>query len=199
MNIWTIQPLGLVKKVLNGQECFNDIRESETILLDETFPYAYDWMSNRLQEKCSPPDGILRFESDSTPRNFTPCEDGKHIYPFWGWYLIDGRNCRPDFRRFEFLTSRDMAVLGLEVPESQILLSDFDLWHCVLNNSPVLDDEEDLDPSLSKHEVERTWYRIFCVENSIHVQGVFWSIKPSEVFEFKLPKERWKSMQLKKF
>lgn len=71
----------------------------------------------------------------------------------WAWYRFQGTaKPRPDLRGSGFADpGTELTLLTLEVPESRVLLSDFDAWHCVLNNIPTV-------PGISKHE---SWAKIF--------------------------------------
>lgn len=86
-------------------------------------------------------------------------------------------------------------VLELEVPDNQVLLSDEELWHYVLNNwylNPlwfnddyVENDEFDRLFNMPDSDKEKTWSRIFDVspfdnENiraGKFIQATFWEIK----------------------
>lgn len=56
-------------------------------------------------------------------------------YPVWAWFQYENeRSRRPDLRRSAHGPSGTRAVLiEFDIAEDQVLLSDFDLWHYVLN------------------------------------------------------------------
>ena len=60
--------------------------------------------------------------------------------------------------------------LGLDTPDGDVLLSDFDKWHAVLNNSPLVSSDEEWDAIEALPEAERqaareaTWPGIFAVD-----------------------------------
>ena len=68
----------------------------------------------------------------------------------WVW------TTRPDLRRSGYSDrGNECVLLELELDESQVLLSDFDMWHLPLNNITVdMYDNEDIDK-------EKSWERIF--------------------------------------
>ena len=90
-------------------------------------------------------------------------------YPIWSWIR------KPDLRCGGLLNPGEKGVL-LEVciPEERVLLSCFEHWHCVLNNAPVTDDEnewksmEEGDCFLTK---EQSWERIFEIRNAFSNDG----------------------------
>ncbi len=45
--------------------------------------------------------------------------------------------------------------LELDVPDGEVLLSDFDMWHAVLNNSPLVSSDEAWDAIESLPKAER--------------------------------------------
>ena len=91
--------------------------------------------------------------------------------PVWAWHSCEGaKKRRPDLRRSGHLATGARGVrIELEAPVELTLLSDFDRWHCVLNNSYCsLDAAEDarmeaLDQTgaLSREMVVGSWQRIF--------------------------------------
>ena len=157
--------------------------------IDPWFVAAYDWMSMRLAERVPPPEGVT--------------------YPVWGWYRADGmRRPRPDLRARWGEPGQPMALVEYVVPDADVLLSDFDAWHYVLNSWPLPVDPVDaarwegvvgnrgwprggpLPPDVAR-DVEATWVRIFDLgehhpdfrdpPDRMRVQGVTWSIRPDDV------------------
>ena len=104
-------------------ETFTRLQREKVLYVDEhtvpeEFRHAYDWMREQMARRIP---GY-----------------GGH-YPWWGWVN------RPDLRRSGHLPPGTKGVrLELEVPDAEVLLSDFDAWHCVLNRSYLaLTEEED--------------------------------------------------------
>ncbi len=59
---------------------------------------------------------------------------GKNAMPIWAWYQWEGKRCKPDLRSGGHLPKGQPGVrLELQVADDRVLLSDFDLWHYVLN------------------------------------------------------------------
>lgn len=101
-------------------------------------------------------------------------------HPLWAWLQCDGvRKKRPDLRRSGHLSAGERGVLiEFNVAEEQVLLSDFDLWHYVLNRwylpqtpSELRDELGDaLRDVATPHQREASWQRIF--ELDWHLEGV---------------------------
>ena len=76
------------------------------------------------------------------------------ILPFWGWYITDGKNQKPD-RSYSFdggaesdiadwnLTKGETRLVTLEIPEKLVLLSDANAWYCALEGRPCYEFDED--------------------------------------------------------
>lgn len=80
--------------------------------------------------------------------------------------------------------SKDDVILELEIPDSEVLLSDYDDWHFVLNNWELITEEEfeaDEDKEYSQEEIEATWPRVFSIETKRYVQACIWEIRPEHV------------------
>lgn len=82
------------------------------------FTKAYDWLVARMNLQIgSPRDGVK--------------------YPVWAWYAQGSGHKKPDLRRERWSNGSDgkkMVCMELEVPDEQVVLSDFDNWHAILNN-----------------------------------------------------------------
>ena len=91
------------------------------------------------------------------------------------------------------------ACIEIEIPDDEVLLSDFDEWHCVLNRFLVSDTEEEGEQQDAYYEtlpedekrsyMEKNWDRIFDItpfENDWTsrgkwVQAVFWELKKEQI------------------
>jgi hypothetical protein len=131
-------------------------------------PYA--WMAKQMERR-------LRTPKPSTD-----------ALPIWAWYQWEGVDRRkPDLRAAGYLTKGQQGVrVELEVADDRVLLSDFDLWHYVLNYWYLAESEKDdnlfekklasaglscqgcdhqhgLPNNRYRREIERSWDRIFDV------------------------------------
>lgn len=99
-------------------------------------------------------------------------------YPIWLW------TTRPDLRRSAHLERGTKGVLlEMIIPEERVLLSDFQAWHLVLMDIPILSYEEE---NIDK---EKSWERIFDFDylmndsewGSIDLQGVTGKVSIDEI------------------
>lgn len=75
-------------------------------------------------------------------------------------------------------------MLAIEVPDNLVLLSDFDYWHCVLNDGDIIFPIDD-SAVYSEEEKQKSWENIFDIscsfEGEVHphlsTQATMWEIK----------------------
>ena len=155
--------------------------------IDKDFHSAYQWMANQLTKKVAPPLGC--------------------VYPLWAWWRWQGsQRPMPDLRSGAHLPKGALGVrIKFTIRLSEVLLSDFDAWHAVLNNHYYAPDEASYNKYLrmikgeSSHAIniinEESWKNIFIVnprnvEKTISVQAVFWELKKSQISDVKFFKAR---------
>ena len=175
-HIWTIQPEPFYEQ-LKIEKVFH----CNPALTDEYFRKAYDWLAQQMAVRIGPPpDGIL--------------------YPIWAWHTIDGKNQKPDLRRSEYKEYDAQPVcLELQIPDNQVLLSDYDAWHIVLYNGYYFDytnDEEadiqdawfdSLPPDEQTNVKTKSWEKIFDIysqnadSEGLYVQATFWELRLEQV------------------
>lgn len=152
---------------------------------------AYRWMADQLRDRVGP----------------SPIEDA---LPLWAWRQAhDATRLRPDLRGSGFLPRGTPGVrLELELAEDRVLLSDFQKWHCVLNDTFVPVDLAEVEafearlmeagvsatgpyPEPFRTEVTRSWQRIFDIDAPAsdaweppaerQIQAVFWELRAADV------------------
>ncbi|CAM3117557.1 DUF3841 domain-containing protein [Lactiplantibacillus plajomi] len=179
MRLWTIQPYSVYQQLRRNGYFFCNPQQSEN-LQSSDFVTAYDWMIVKMKAKIGqPPEGVTT--------------------PLWGWYRINYENRHPDFRHQRDYD--DEVCLELDIPANQVLLSDFESWHFVLNDwykSPATDDQtwtqldhwfDALPPSQQQQIKRQSWQSIFDItprtgdwtKNGDTVQACFWSINANQV------------------
>lgn len=158
------------------------------------FSDHYDWLVNRMSERIGPP-----------PVGIT--------YPVWAWYKQAGKRSKPDLRRERWgygPGDEDYTCMELDVPDEEVVLSDFDLWSLVLLNALISETEEDSSlesyyeslPEEQKEEFKRkNWEQFFDIK-LIHngwitrgewVQATFWELKKEyirKVVHFRTAKKK---------
>lgn len=183
MLLWTIQPEEIWNIILkegvyrcDPEKCeFLQEREEK---LDPKFTPAYSWLADQMDKRVGKrPEGVQ--------------------FPVWAWYQY---NCKrkPDLRRERWENGYDgerFACIELEIPDKLVLLSDFHMWHFVLNRWPISDTEEEsnrLDSFLDNVEQDKAeaflrqnWERVFDItpfknewtSRGEDIQATFWELK----------------------
>ena len=183
MTLWTIQPEQVYRDILKiGKYTCNP-----SLMSMPEFTDAYDWLAAQMVLKIGPPpDGVK--------------------YPVWAWYAQDFKHKKPDLRRERWANGSNgdkMACIEIEVPDGQVVLSDFDNWHAVLNQWLISDTEdedkkleaiyEQLPPEEKRRMMMENWLRVFDVtpfENSwtkrgAWVQATFWTLTKDMILDIR--------------
>jgi hypothetical protein len=127
MILWTIQHYHAFEQFLKT----GVLRANEDYIEDF---WAYDWMGKKMIESgIMPPKGVR--------------------YPIWAWYQWEGERKRRDMRLSAHAKRGEKIVqLTIEVDDQDVLLSDFLLFHYVLNYWYLPEDENDDSEFESKYE-----------------------------------------------
>lgn len=171
MTLWTIQP----------EELYHSIMQTGIYICDPQqfgmpeFSDKYDWLVQQMKEQIGvPPEEV--------------------IYPVWAWYMQNSKHQKPDLRseRWCYGSGGERFVcLEIEVPDEQVLLSDFDLWGIILNNGLISETEEDitlekiyqsLPPDQQLEMKYENWKRVFDISlldttwmrRGEWIQATFW-------------------------
>jgi len=176
MRLWTVQPY-CVYETLQSDGIFRCIPELSSNLIYKDFVNAYDWLSKEMKERIgNPPEGVK--------------------YPIWAWFRVEGENKKPDMRKFAYKVSEKSVVLEIEIPDIDVLLTDYTMWHSVLNDSLnfKVNYVEDISYEewniLSEKELEgrtlykeKSWKRVICsqMDNYKFIQATFWELKKSQI------------------
>lgn len=185
MTIWTIQPAAVYEELKKRRIMYTDISLSplyhmEDIgVTDNPLQKGYDWLAKRMEEKIGKP--------------------GKASYPWWAWYKRHGKHKKPDLREAGYAEKGERCVcMELEIPDGEVVLSDFDLWWFCISDcwfSGAADDDglDRLDSwfkSLDKGAQERlkleSWETVFDIEPDQYgrgswVQATFWELRLADV------------------
>lgn len=180
MKLWTMQPLCV----------WEDIQRTGVYRCDPArsrmFPYlgeCYAWLARKMAERVGPPpEGVA--------------------YPVWAWYKQDGRHKKPDLRNERWACGEEdtgFTCIALELPPERVLLSDFDIWHIILNDGLISDTEEEgraqeafyeaLDGEQKRAYKDKNWERVFDVSTLDNgwtlrgdcVQATFWELKREDI------------------
>ena len=134
MTLWTIQSPEAVRLLEK-----NGTLVSSNKMVFAPFRSSYKWMASQMRERIGDP------LNKSTP-------------PLWAWHTYWDDSPRPDLRRTGHLSRGERAArIEFTVAPSNVLLSDFMLWHYVLNYvylSKSAKEEREFSRSLREHGLE---------------------------------------------
>ena len=190
MVLWAIQPRE-VYTCIQGTGRYRCSPEKSPNLPD--FRDAYGWLMGKMQARIGAlPDGIS--------------------YPVWAWHTYDGKRKKPDLRHSGYeKKGKECVCFEIEIPDRDVVLSDFDGWHFVLNHmylNPDCFDEETFDrdqlwmDSLSaearENAIRSSWDAIFDIrycENDwvswgSYIQATFWELKAEQIREIQFFRAR---------
>ena len=122
MKLWTIQTTEFYDTLQKNGVVYCD-RES---WFCQEYREMYDWMAGEMRKYVgNPPREGVR-------------------YPIWAWYQYTSRKKpRPPISPSLLSSDQEKGVmLEIEIPDNEVLLSDFDLWHIPLNGHPISGDEK---------------------------------------------------------
>ena len=185
MTLWTIQSIDAWKELQTSGilRCYDRFVENEDY-------EAYKWMAKQMEKRIPVP----------RPGN---------AMPLWAWFQWEGeQQKRPDLRSSSHLPRGDRGVrIEFQIRDDWIILSDFDLWHYVLNYwylPQSLADEELFEMKLAEHglsfydtkplpdpifhdAIRQSWERIFDIEweekgitvpkEQKSIQATFWELR----------------------
>lgn len=155
------------------------VANEDHLFFEDDFRFAYDWLSQQMIQRIgAPPEGVR--------------------YPIWAWYQWEGKRKRQDLRCSGYAQrGTPMVQITFEAEEREFLLSDFDSWHCILNNNYLANSEAEWDdfynkiPHPAQREIESSWQRVFdlnryepdwdCPPERRSVQATLWQIKMEQV------------------
>lgn len=114
------------------------------------------------------------------------------IYPVWAWYQWEGVRKRPDMRIHRYAGKKGTPVVlqTIDIPDNMVLLSDFDMWHVILNDGylPLYEIDDIEDPS--EDEILKSWENVFCIDEVTDcwyvpksTQATFWELKKEWVLK----------------
>jgi small-conductance mechanosensitive channel len=185
MKLWTIQPIE-VWELLQQQGFYRGAKE----YVYEDFLSSYDWLIGEMEKRLG-----QRPEQES--------------YPVWAWKHWNGLYVRPDLRFSGHLEKGTRGVrLEIDIPDEQVVLSEFGKWHYVLNYWYLAETDQDWEafnkeinkrglnyfrqkplPDPYYHQkIVDSWQRIFDIEpknederRDLSIQATFWELKLEQV------------------
>ena len=175
MILWTIQPEKVYQSILENGVYRCDFSRSPM----KDWKAQYDWLAAQMTKRLGkPPAGVS--------------------YPVWAWYQWEGVRKKPDLRRERWGNGWEgdrFACMEIDVPDNEVLLSDFDTWSIILLNGFISNSEEENTTleakyeSLSKEEQkkmkDKNWEGAFdltyidngWVLRGDSIQATFWELR----------------------
>jgi len=183
MTLWTIQTL----------EVWSEIQKRGRFVCDSTAPEflgnymscrdSYDWLVCEMERRLGKrPEGVE--------------------YPIWAWHTRDWKRKKPDLRESGYGTKGAKYVcMEIEIPDREVVLTDFDIWHYVLNDwyfCASSSEEEwrkkmelfDRLPIEKQEEEKRSsWQNVFDIaslendweQRGRYIQATFWCLTLDEI------------------
>ena len=189
MRLWTIQGIEIYEQMQREgiAYCTKPIMGDEPV-----FVHAYHWMANQMRKRIGEPP-IQNIE-----------------YPLWAWYQYNSAKSNKPPKSVNDVPEGVSTYMEIEIPDKDVLLSEFSNWHAVLNECPLsnwkkIDKKTDkLDkeagrrltfheyPIAIQKEIEDSWEAIFDLErrdkdvgrkhkSNRSIQATFWALKPENI------------------
>ena len=183
MRLWTVQPREVYELVTSAGVYRCDGAKSE-LAAEFDFEKPYRWMAAQMAKRMGPPPEGVEF-------------------PVWAWHTMNGKHRRPDMRWSEFHDEkRPFVLMEVEILDKDVLLSDEELWHFVLNDlylcnaankaeADAAKETFDALPEAEQGDVkEKSWERIFSVSPPVDngwmragcfIQATFWELRKEQI------------------
>ncbi len=181
MKLWSIQNAKVLEDIVQtGRHVIADFTQTMWTA-EERYPQeAYDWLAEEMRQRIAPPPlGVS--------------------YPIWAWHTCTGKRKAPDMRKRDWAISGTAIVrLTLDVPEQEVLLSDFDLWHYPLNHWYLSTTEEEdarvqtWSKQRQERSIQKSWQHIYDLTSEDEgflfgkqenrcIQACFWTLNAHDI------------------
>ena len=150
MKLWTVQPYHFWEVLQEEGMLCGDLS-----YVNKDWLPAYQWLATQMELRVGP-------------------RPHERAFPVWAWYQHDSqRRKKPDLRRSGYMTPGQRGVrIEFEIEDNLVLLSDFYLWHCVLNNGYLAESEEDDERFEAEVQASGLSYNQYCSHPDYHQQIV---------------------------
>ena len=188
MTVWTTQPRAALTALEETGVFRCEPQKSFNLSKPDSLKKPYRWLTARMQTRIGPPPTGV-------------------VYPVWAWHTWEFERRCPDPESAAFLRrTEEKALFTLEIPENELVLTDFDAWQSVMMGSYVSDAAtpaayaalearlDALSPEETEAEIERSWENVFLtdrVESDVlirgrYIQATFWELKRAYVRDVRL-------------
>ena len=195
MIVWTIQPLAVLD-IIEKTGVFRCDTSKSSYAQDPDWTPHFKWMVSKMDERdIHHPEGVE--------------------FPVWAWYRIGWDHPKPDLRKPIYGYEGEMLCrIELEIPDNEVLLSDFEDWYLVCHYECVIHAEDDEEYArieewykglpVSEEGVkiydeitEISWDLIFDIDYEKNemligrvVQAAFWEIRKDMIRDVKIFRSR---------
>ena len=189
MKLWTIQGIAIYEQLQNNGIAYCTKPSWGD---DHAFRRAYHWMAEQMRQRIGEPP-VAEIE-----------------FPLWAWYQYKSAKNKKPPRSPHNISEGVSAYIEIEIPDNEVLLSDFSSWHSPLNEGPLTDwkrifketdrlDKEagrllsfDEYPSNIQKDIEKSWEGVFDLDTrnkdlgrthkrNRSIQATFWALKPEHI------------------
>lgn len=189
MIIWSIHTLDFFKKLEKNKVLYPN---KKLLTWRNDFMDSYLWLADQMDKKIG-----------GRPH--------PTAVPFWAWYQFkDSKHKKPDLRvRCHIDAGQQGVRMELNIPDNEVVLTDFDIWCDVLNKQYIPESYDDYEefyriPDKKKQfgfeswskarqkRAERSWQKVFdldfFIENNFYrpraekaIQATFWKLSVDQI------------------
>lgn len=189
MKLWTIQPVE-VMDIINTTGIFRCDEDKSDNFKD--FHDAYLWLVKQMDAKN------IKHPADVE-------------LPLWAWHTRNWEHKKPDLRNIGYgIPGERYVCIEFEIDDKEVLLSDYNAWHYVLNHG-WYDDSTNIDEfeknqkwfysipySTQTELMQNSWQKVFNVEPDKddwnkpgeYVQATFWELRKDMITNVRYFKAR---------
>lgn len=194
MKLWTIQGIDIYEQLMKEGYVFCTKPQFAD---SPSFIRSYQWMAMQMRERIGePPVKVIE-------------------YPMWAWFQYNSAKDKKPPRNPANIREGLSAYMEIELPQTDILLSDFQCWHHVLNGWYITQNKklgkkiDSLDKQAGKllgfedypidiqKEIESEWPLVFDIDKQNRwfapqrkrnksIQATFWMLKKENVISTEL-------------
>ena len=185
MILWTIQPEEVFDLIQREGVYRCDIHKSG---MEDFADVQYSWLVSQMNKRIGPPPEGVSF-------------------PVWAYQRWYGKRMKPDLRSVQWYWGGKhykFCRLEIDIPDSEVLLSDEEAWGIILNNGLLGDTEEEsneldriydsLPPEKQKAMRDKNWERVFdltpvnteWMRRGEIIQATFWELRKEQIRNAKM-------------
>ncbi len=191
MKLWTVQPASILKEIEKNGTYRCKEEYSYNLSKKDSLKDSYQWLIQEMETRIGRrPEGVE--------------------FPIWAWHTWNFTHQCPDMNSPAFLVrNEDKVLLTLEIPDNEIVLTDFDAWQIVMRKSFLTYETEEeklesmesyldsLDEKQYQKAIEESWKNVFDIETvntdnlvrGQYVQATFWQVKKTYIQSYKILKK----------